>query len=284
MIQDIFPHELKNEFASITPDSNSNTNSNILIYNNQKILVKVNDGNIEYPTDSDIKDEKINPIYMFKIDNTEYYLGINDDRFSFDDDFSIGDYGYEKINLLRSVAPKHEAFAGVTGYQLYNWYRDNKFCGRCGKEMVHSDKERMMHCDHCNNMVYPRINPAVIVAITNGDNILLTRYAGRDYKKYALVAGFTEIGESIEQTVSREVMEEVGLKIKNIKYYKSQPWGFSGCLLLGFWAEVDGSADIVLDENELAEGIWVSREELQVDEEEISLTRDMINCFKLGNQ
>lgn len=186
MIQDIFPYELKNEFAFITPESNADTNSRILIFNNNKVMVRVNNGKIEYPTDADIKETDIHPIYLFKIDNTEYYLGSSNDRFSFDDDFTLGDYVYEQISLFRNVTPKHDAFAGVTGYQLYNWYRDNRFCGRCGSEMSHSDKERMMHCEHCNNMVYPRINPAIIVAVTSGDRILLTRYAGRDYKKYEI--------------------------------------------------------------------------------------------------
>ena len=80
----------------------------------------------------------------------------------------------------------------------------------------------------------------------------MSKYAGRDYKKYALIAGFAEIGETIEETVQREVMEEVGLKVKNLRYYKSQPWSFSNTLLFGFFAELDGSAEITLDEEELA--------------------------------
>lgn len=100
------------------------------------------------------------------------------------------------------------------GISLYGWYRDNRFCGRCGKPMVHDKKERMVRCMCCNNMVFPKICPAVIIGVTDGDRILLTKYAGRTYKNYALVAGFTEIGETLEQTVEREVMEEVGLHVK----------------------------------------------------------------------
>lgn len=87
-------------------------------------------------------------------------------------------------------------------------------------------------------MVFPKISPAVIVAVTDNDRVLLTKYAGRTYKNYALVAGFNEAGETIEQTVRREVMEEVGLKVKNLKYYKSQPWGLSGSLLSGFFVSL----------------------------------------------
>ena len=82
-----------------------------------------------------------------------------------------------------------------------------------------------MRCDHCGNMEFPKICPAVIIGVTDGDKILMSKYAGRAYKKYALLAGFTEIGETIEETVQREVMEEVGLKVKNIR-------SFSSCLIL----------------------------------------------------
>lgn len=83
---------------------------------------------------------------------------------------------------------------------------------------------------------YPVLMPAVIVGITNGDKIICSKYEGRSFKQYALIAGFAEIGETIEETVHREVMEEVGLKVKNLRYYKSQPWSFSGTLLLDFSA------------------------------------------------
>ena len=103
MIHDIFPYELKNEFASITPDSNADTGSSILIFNNNKVLVRVTDGKIEYPNDVDICDTEIHPIYLFKIDNTEYYLGSIKDKFSFDDEFTLGDFEYEQVNVFRET-------------------------------------------------------------------------------------------------------------------------------------------------------------------------------------
>ena len=118
--------------------------------------------------------------------------------------------------------------------------------------MKKDEKQRMLYCENCHAMEFPKICPAVIVGVTDGNRLLLTKYAGRQFKKYALVAGFAEIGETIEETVRREVMEEVGLKVKNITYYKSQPWSFTDTLLFGFYCEVDGSAEITLDEEELA--------------------------------
>lgn len=131
-------------------------------------------------------------------------------------------------------------------------------------------------------MEYPKICPAVIIGVTDGDRILMSKYAGRTYKKYALLAGFTEIGETVEQTVAREVMEEVGLKVKNIRYYKSQPWAFSDTLLMGFYCDLDGEDKITLDQNELALAEWFERDEIPVEPSRDSLTNEMIIQFKNG--
>ena len=110
----------------------------------------------------------------------------------------------------------------------------------------------------------------------------MSKYTGRIYKNYALLAGFNEIGESIEETVSREVMEEVGLKVKNIRYYKSQPWSFSDTLLMGFFCDLDGEEEINLDREELAMAEWFDREKMPVEREDLSLTNDMMMAFKEG--
>lgn len=137
-----------------------------------------------------------------------------------------------------------------------------------------------MYCPECHQMEYPKISPAVIIAVMDGSRLLLSKYADREYKKYALLAGFAEVGETLEETVRREVMEEVGLKVKNIRYYKSQPWSFTDTLLAGFFAELDGAAEITLDRQELAVAEWFEREELPVKYEDCSLTNEMIIAFK----
>jgi len=133
-------------------------------------------------------------------------------------------------------------------------------------------------------MIFPKIAPAVIVAVTNGDKLLMTQYAGRAYKRYALIAGFVEIGETAEQTVQREVMEEVGLKVKNVRYYKTQPWGVESDLLLGYFCDLDGDDTIHLDENELAVGGWFDRDTLPIEDDGISLTREMMRVFAEGKE
>lgn len=141
-----------------------------------------------------------------------------------------------------------------------------------------------MYCDACHQMEYPKISPAVIIGVTDGNRLLLSKCAGRTYKKYALLAGFTEIGETLEETVKRKVMEEVGLKVTNIRYYKSQPWSYSGSILSGFFCDLkkdDEHSEIHLDQEKLAMAEWFEREDIPIEDEgRFSLTQDMICRFK----
>ena len=162
---------------------------------------------------------------------------------------------------------------------LADWYRDTKFCGRCGHEMQHSKTERAMVCPACHYTAYPRIMPAVIVGVTNGDKLLITRYR-TGFRYNALIAGFTEIGETMEETVQREVMEEAGIRVKNIRYYKSQPWGTANDILLGFYCDVDGDDRITMDPEELKYAEWVQREDIVLQPGEFSLTNEMMKRFK----
>jgi len=131
----------------------------------------------------------------------------------------------------------------------------------------------------CGNIIYPKICPAVIVAVKNNDKILMTKY-NTGYAHWALVAGYNEVGETIEETVHREVYEETGLKVKNLKYYKSQPWGLSSSLLFGFVCDIDGDDTIRIDDVELKEGRWFHRNDISFNNDDFSLTREMIDAFK----
>ncbi len=140
-----------------------------------------------------------------------------------------------------------------------------------------------MRCPHCSNIVYPKISPAVIVGVTNDKGqILVTKYAHGHYQSYALVAGYYEIGETIEETVKREVKEETGLDVTDIQYYKSQPWSFSSSLLFGFWCKAQGDQTIQMDENELRVARWADRDEEINTLDNASLTSEMIQYFKQG--
>ena len=183
-------------------------------------------------------------------------------------------YAWKTPTDIRAMEPMHQAFAAITAVQLWRWRQSRQFCGRCGAKTEDSKIERALVCPVCGQTEYPKISPAVIVAITNGDKLLMSRY--RVNRGYALIAGFVEIGETFEETVRREVMEEVGLKVKNIRYFKSQPWAFTDTEMIGFFAELDGDDKIRLQEDELSEAGWYTREEIPDDARLISVGTEMV--------
>ena len=276
MIQDIFPHRFYNTYQQKRPEDNSR----ILGFCDRMVYLSDQDG-IRFLTFQEWKsyNQRIGRgmlplVYLFTIEDEDYFLT------DIHKEDKIGDFRFYKMFDIRPMQPKEAVFAATTAFHLYQWYRDNQFCGRCGKKLIHSEKLRMMQCETCNNMVFPKIAPAVIVGVTNGDRILMTKYAGREYKRYALIAGFTEIGETVEETVQREVMEEVGLKVKKIRYYKSQPWGFDSNLLLGFFCELADEHEICLDREELSLAEWVDYHDILDDPEKLSLTHNMMEYFR----
>lgn len=269
MIQDIEPKIYNNSFYEKKPKASSV----IFTFDGKKVLCKQNSGELIYPVYEVCNELNGTYVYLFSIDDIDYFLLTSEQK------AELPDYTYETINVFHKTNPRVKTFAAATAYHLNCWYLDNQFCGRCGEKLEHDHKERMLHCNHCNNMVFPKISPAIIVGITDGDKLLMTKYAGREYTDYALIAGFTEIGESIEKTVEREVMEEVGVKIKNIRFYKSQPWAYTSSLLCGFFAELDGDTTITMDQEELAEAGWFSKDEIHLPADDISLTREMILAF-----
>ena len=285
MIQDIAPKKLYNQYDPMKlPDADSLA---ICVYNN-RILCKLED-ELVFPTCKMIENimdhtmqDVAKPIYLFRIDEVEYYLYMDLDV-TVNVDTSLEKYRYVDLREVRekNIGPRYQDMALYTAKHLADWYRDTRFCGRCGHKMVHSESERAMVCPECKNTVYPRIMPAVIVGVKNGDNLLLTKYK-TGFGHNALVAGFTEIGETLEETVRREVMEETGLKVKNITYYKSQPWGVANDILMGFYCDVDGDTTITRDDSELKYAAWVQREDIILQPNDYSLTNEMMTMFKEG--
>ncbi len=279
MIQDILPCKLNNQYQekSLAPTSK------VMCFQENTIWVQRTSENElilpEYRLLSEKDKEASSFQYLFSIDETDYFLMRKKEA---DGITRLKEFQLEPVRSLRQLISKEICFAVMTAWHLHRWYMDNVFCGRCGGHTIHDGKERMLRCPSCGNMIFPKIAPAVIVCVTDGDRILMSKYADREYKKYALIAGFTEIGETAEETVAREVMEEVGLKVKNIRYYKSQPWGIDSNLLLGFFCELDGDDKITMDTTELATAEWFHREEMPAQDDGISLTREMMGVFQRG--
>ena len=304
MIQDIAPKIMHNQFRDYRPEQMKDEDT-AFVFEGRNVLCHVDEqAGISFPKAGELLAagaSREHFRYLFSIDDRPFWLFS-----SFEEDADARsvlaglkakscdpgscasghaenvEYTVETLRVLRRTKPKEECYAGETAYHLYVWYRDNSFCGRCGEHLEYSHKERAMICPSCGNVVYPKIAPAVIVGILNssGDKIVMTRYAGREYKGHALVAGFCEIGETAEDTVRREVLEEVGLHVRNIRYYKSQPWGFDSNLLFGYYCTADEDEPIHMDDGELAKAVWISRDEIGEEERNLSLTAEMIMHFK----
>ncbi|MEE3482317.1 MAG: NUDIX domain-containing protein [Lachnospiraceae bacterium] len=173
-------------------------------------------------------------------------------------------------------------FAAATACHLAVWYRNNQYCGRCGQMLLPADNDRALVCPSCGLEIFPSIAPVVIVGVLYNGKILLTRYADpRGYRRHALVAGFCEIGEAFEDTVRREVYEEAGLHVRNITYYKSQPWAFSQSLLAGFFCEAEDDRITINTDGrgELSEAAFYAPEEITAEDNALALTWTMIRDF-----
>ncbi|MCR4909293.1 MAG: NAD(+) diphosphatase [Lachnospiraceae bacterium] len=275
MIHEIEPRRMKNEFR---PGQRAEGKSPVFVFSEgpEEFLFSGEGSEGRLPRYEELG-AGVSPVYLFSIDEDAYFLG------SSEGDSLPEGFSFQHFKTLRKQGAKKEfMFAAMTAIHLNRWYRANRFCGKCACPTEHSETERALVCPSCGNTIYPRINPAVIVGVKNGESLLVTKYAGRDIPYYALIAGFTEIGETFEQTVKREVMEEAGLKVKNITYYKSQPWGIADDILSGFYCDVDGDDEIRMDRSELKTAIWAKREEIELQPDEFSLTNEMMSAFKSG--
>ena len=279
MIQDIFPAKFYNHYEKQNPSEADFA----FFFSEGKVLVRYNQDSkaLTFPTWGDFSNKTLSIAYLFSIDNQKYFLMPEKAMLP----AGLSDFSFYTLRQLRDLPLVPEAktslFAAFSAYHLWKWYDDNKFCGHCGKSLEHDSVERALFCPACKSKIYPRINPAVIIGIINGEKILITKYR-TGYAHSALVAGFTEFGETLEQTVEREVMEEVGLKVKNIRYYKSQPWALAQDLLAGFFCEVDGDDTIKMDKGELKYAEWVSRDAVELQPNDYSLTNEMMKMFKTG--
>ncbi|MBJ6760304.1 NAD(+) diphosphatase [Myxococcaceae bacterium JPH2] len=173
-----------------------------------------------------------------------------------------------------------EARFAVVGRALAiaEWDLTHRFCGRCGSATQLVPGERARRCPVDRTPFYPRISPAIIVLITRGDQMLLARNATFAEPMYSTLAGFVDAGESLEETVRREVKEEVGLELRDVRYFGSQPWPFGRSLMVGFTAEYAGG-EITVDGKEIAEARWFSVDDLPRIPPPLSIARHLIDSF-----
>lgn len=173
------------------------------------------------------------------------------------------------------VLPFEEYYKAGKAFEILNWNQNTRYCPACGVP-THQISDTGKKCPECRQEFYPHISPAIIVRITKGDSILLVHARNFRGTFYGLVAGFLEAGETLEECVHREVMEEVGLRIKNLKYFGSQPWPYPSGVMIGFTAEYE-SGDIKLQEEELSAGAFYTKNNLPEIPRKLSLARKLID-------
>jgi len=166
--------------------------------------------------------------------------------------------------------------AASLGFQVQYWDRSYRFCPSCAGPIAMKEKERAKRCEPCDRDFYPPVVPAIIVRVERGDSILMTRQGRFPKGMYGLVAGFVEPGETLEGCVAREVLEETGLTVKNVRYFGSQPWPFPHQMMIGFTAE-HVSGEIVVDTTELEEALWFERTAMPMLPPPLSIARQLVD-------
>lgn len=223
------------------------------------------------------------------VNHDKIFLGKHEDKYYFaldvKEEYYFTQDSYYKFDDLRKIAPllnKKEAALLAYAKGIIYWKERVKFCGKCGHETILEDGGHKAFCPACSSLFFPQTDPAIIVIVTFREKCLLARKSGWPPKRYSVVAGFVEPGESLENAVAREVFEETGLKLKKITYHSSQPWPFPGSIMLGFTAEAE-NVSITLDNQELEDAKWLSRTEIieKIKTKELKLSPGISISFRL---
>ena len=261
-------------------DIKASNNNILIIFNNNKILYEPNLQTFllqENLLNIEIKDHLYigignngNDIYAVDISNTNIEINI----------------GYESIveydlRHLLVISKSDDILLMGRANQLLHWIRSNKYSGYSGELNKFNSREEALYCPQTSSMIYPLISPCVLALVTKGNEILLARNNLFPEGLFSVLAGFVEVSESAEETVMREVMEEVSIRVKNIQYIGSQPWPFPSQLMLGFKCEYE-SGDLVIDEEEIAEANWYNVDQLPLIPPESSLSGQIIRSYIEG--
>ena len=188
--------------------------------------------------------------------------------------------GMKLVDLRRLYGLLDEDFFWIAGraVQIVDWDRTHQFCSACATTLQRQPRERVKVCPACGHSSYPRLSPAIIVAVTRDDRLLLARAHNHPPGRFSVLAGFVEPGETLEECLRREVKEEVGIDVKNIRYFGSQPCPFPHSLMIAFTCQYAGG-DLVLEEQEIAEAAWFTAGNLPRIPPPISISRALIDWF-----
>jgi NAD+ diphosphatase len=246
------------------------------IYRRVRLLVKFSDGQAALPTTSELDTLGLNLLQT-------QFLGILDGNHCYSAEVKDGTdspEGWSFQGLRRLFGSMEETTYAVAGRaaQIVDWDRTHQFCGRCGNPTEYMATERAKECSNCGLISYPRISPAIIVQIRKDNRLLLARAHRHPPGFYSVLAGFVEPGETLEEAVKREIREEVGIEVKNIRYFGSQPWPFPNSLMIAFTCQYV-SGEIELEAEELEDAGWFKAGDLPPVPPKISIARKLIDNF-----
>ncbi len=249
-----------------------------LLFQGNTVLV-VNDGS-PFPFPQDLNEINVSPDNIINLGEYKGYsiIGATITDFDSNDSYQLTDF-----RKLYGIVNLEDIWFIGNSFQRVKFEQEHKYCGKCGVITNNHKTESAKVCPNCGLMVYSKISPAVIMAVTKGDEILLAHSGQFQEKLFSVLAGFVEPGETLEQCVQREVMEEVGIEVKNINYFGSQPWPFSSSLMIAYTAEYD-SGVITIDEDEIVEADWYKYDDLPMIPGTISIARRLIDSFVHSRQ
>jgi NAD+ diphosphatase len=236
------------------PPQAMNESAWALIFVNNKILLKKAGDLFSIPEINELEailpgGEKLT--YIGEFEDHDCYCGKLNETVVLPENLDLAD----RINITKLTGDSELFILAGAASQILHWIDHNQYCGCCGHKTADKEDERAKICPNCGNTIYPRISPATITAIFRGDQILLAHNRNFRANLYSLIAGFAEPGETLEQCAAREIREEVGIKVKNIRYFSSQPWPFPDSLMVAFTAEYE-SGEITADQFEILDAGW----------------------------
>jgi NAD+ diphosphatase len=245
------------------------------VFQNDKMMVKAIGRDKEIPCRADIQQLQV---ALKSINHLGTLNGIC--CYTAEVDQACEAEGVSFLELRSLLGQLDEELFSIAGraYQIIHWERTHKFCCRCGNRTESKTEERAKVCPQCGLIIYPHISPAIIVAVTRGREILLAHSRRFHSQFFSVLAGFVEPGETLEATVKREIKEEIGIEVRNIKYFGSQPWPFPDSLMVAFTAEY-AEGEIRIDEKEISEAHWFKPDKLPSIPQTGTIARELIDWF-----
>ncbi len=261
---------------SVTPESANGHPVYWFVFQSSQILIKVDGDKVVIPFSRSLEEINLSAVRT-------QYLGMLHGNPCYSAELSPqtpapAGMSFQDLRSLYSSVDEDLFLLAGKAIQVVSWDQTHQYCGRCGLQTENLPGERAKKCPACGLISYPRISPAVITAIFKGDKILLTHNVAFRGKMHSLIAGFVEPGETLEECARREILEEVGLRVKNLRYFSSQPWPFPNSLMIGFTAEYE-SGEITLDGKEISEAGWYDAGNMPDLPSKMSIAREMIDWF-----